>query len=190
MIGWFNLIELWRHWAQTPLYCEPFSLWHCRESMVTASHIWKQSIPFFWDSQTARECWLSNRFVPQCFTTAYYSQWRRRRHGSASFKAMISRPVKVAQTCCCEIPPTWSSLVNVQETLLQSTMGNRSCKGRWAKITQSKNPRIKTLKEEQQIWKNINRNIQHDCRSCTFRMLKASESAPIWKCQTPVHQNF
>ena len=55
------------------------------------------------------------------------------RHGSASLnpdKAMISRPVEVAQTCCCEIPPPSSSLVNVEDTLLQSTLYNKSCKGR------------------------------------------------------------
>ena len=34
-------------------------------TLALGSHIWKQSIPFFGDSQTTRECWLSNRFVPQ-----------------------------------------------------------------------------------------------------------------------------
>ena len=46
-------------------------------------------------------------------------------------KAMISRPVEVqVQACCCKIPPPSRSLVNVQETLLQSTLDNTSWKVR------------------------------------------------------------
>ena len=68
----------------------------------------------------------------ECFITTYYPQLRRRHESLPPSKQWLPvDQLRLAQTCCCEIPPPWCSLVNVQEALLlQSTMDNRSGKGR------------------------------------------------------------
>ena len=89
--------------AEMSLYCEPFSLWAPKAACPQwprASHIWKQSIPFFWDRQTARECrCFSNRFVPQTALQTTLKQRRRHCHINECASSTLDKSNKIATSC-------------------------------------------------------------------------------------------